>query len=151
MLTDFLLASLHHLAVFSLVAILAAELVLLRPELDGAAVSRIARLDVAFEIAAACVLAAGFARVFFGAKGADYYFHNYIFWTKIGLFVAVGILSIQPTLRFIAWRRALVADPKALPAAAEIKVAKIFIHIEATLVFILPILAAAMARGYGNA
>jgi putative membrane protein len=150
LLTDFLLASLHHLAVFSLVAILVAELVLLRPALDKAAVTRIARVDIAFGIAAACVLVAGFARVFFGAKGADYYFHNHIFWTKIGLFVLVGILSIRPTLRFITWRRALAADPNALPAAADIKRAKIFVHIEATLVFILPILAAAMARGYGS-
>jgi putative membrane protein len=150
LLTDFISASLHHLAVFSLVAILVAELVLLRPGLDDVAVSRIARLDIAYAIAAACVLAAGFARVFFAAKGADYYFHNYIFWTKIGLFVLIGILSIQPTLRFIAWRRALAADPKALPAAADIKRAKLFVHIETTLVFILPILAAAMARGYGS-
>ncbi len=150
MLTDFILASLHHVAVFSLVATLVAELVLLRPGLDRAAVTRIGRVDIAFGIAAACVLVAGFARVFFGAKGADYYFHNHIFWTKIGLFVLIGVLSIQPTLRFIAWRRALAGDPNALPSAADIKVTKIFVHIEATLVLILPILAAAMARGYGS-
>lgn len=150
MFIDFLLASFHHLAVFALVAILAAELVSLRPGLDAAGVRRVGQLDIAYGIAAALVLIAGFARVFFGAKGADYYFHNHVFWTKIGLFVVIGLLSIPPTLRAIAWRRALEKDANALPDAAAIKSVKLFVHIEATLVFILPILAAAMARGYGS-
>jgi putative membrane protein len=148
--TDFLLACLHHLAVFALVAILAAELVLLRPELDKAAVTRIARLDLIYGIVAALVIVAGFARVFFGAKPADYYFHNHVFWTKIGLFAVIGILSIVPTLRMRAWVRALAADPQALPGAVEVRFAKRFVHIEATLVLLLPILGAAMARGYGT-
>ena len=150
MFTDFVLASLHHLAVFSLMAIVAAQIVLLRPDLDAAGVARIARLDVAYGIAAAAVLIAGFARVFFGAKGASYYFHNHIFWTKIAVFAVIGLLSIRPTLRFLAWRRAVAGDPKALPLAADIKSAKLIVHIEATLLLLMPILGAAMARGYGS-
>jgi putative membrane protein len=89
--TDFVLASLHHLAVFSLMAIVAAEIVLLRPDLDAAVVARLARLDLAYGIAAAAVLIAGFARVFFGAKGASYYFHNHVVWTNLGVFVVIGL------------------------------------------------------------
>jgi putative membrane protein len=148
--TDFLLACLHHLAVFSLMAVLAAEIVALQPNLDAAGVRRIARLDLAYGIIAVCVLAAGFARVFWGAKGSDYYFHNHVFWTKIAIFLVIGLLSIRPTIRFLAWQRAMVADPKALPDAAEIKSAKRIVHIEASLLLLLPILGAAMARGYGS-
>jgi putative membrane protein len=147
---DFILASLHHIFVFSLVAIIAAELVLLRPGLDATTIARLGRLDIAYGITAAAIVVVGFARVFFGAKGADYYLHNHIFWTKIGLFAVIGLLSIQPTLRFLAWRRALAVDPQALPKVADVKLAKRFVHIEATLVLLLPILAAAMARGYGT-
>jgi putative membrane protein len=148
--TDFILASLHHLAVFSLIAVVAAEIVLLRPGLDAAAITRIARIDLAFGIIAAVVVIAGVLRVFFGIKGADYYLHNHVFWTKMVVFALVGILSIRPTMRFIAWRRAVAADPNALSAAKEIKAAKMIVHIEATLILLLPILAAAMARGYGS-
>jgi putative membrane protein len=148
--TDFLLASFHHIAVFSLVAIIAAELVLVRPGLDPVTVKRLARLDIAYGIAAAAIIVAGFSRVFFGAKGADYYLHNHVFWTKVGVFVLIGLLSIQPTLRFRAWQRALAADLRALPIARDIKLTKRFIHIEAALVLLLPILGAAMARGYGS-
>ena len=150
MFTDFILASLHHLAVFSLIAVVAAEIVLLRPGLDAAAITRIARIDLAFGIIAAVVVIAGVLRVFFGIKGADYYLHNHVFWTKMVVFALVGILSIRPTMRFIAWRRAVAADPNALPAAKEIKAAKMIVHIEATLILLLPILGAAMARGYGS-
>jgi putative membrane protein len=144
------LACFHHLAVFALVAVVAAELVLLRPSLDGAGIARLARIDLAFGIIAGLVVIAGFLRVFFGAKGAEYYFHNHVFWTKIAVFVLVGILSIRPTMRFLAWRRANAADANALPTAADIKSTKMIVHIEAALVFLLPILGAAMARGYGS-
>lgn len=149
MLKDFVLASLHHLAAFSLVAILAVEIVLCRPGLDAATVRRLARVDVAFGIAAGAVLFFGFARVLYGVKGPAYYIGNWVFWTKIGIFALIGVLSIHPTLRFLAWRRALVGDPLALPAPDEVAKVKRLIHIEASLALLLPILGAAMARGYG--
>lgn len=150
MFTDFILACLHHLTVFALIAIVAAEIVLLRPEIDAAGVARLARLDLAYGIDAGLVVVAGFLRVFFGAKGRDYYFHNHVFWTKIAVFALIGILSIRPTIRFLQWRRALAADRSALPKPAEIRATKMILHIEATLVLLLPILGAAMARGYGS-
>lgn len=149
MFTDFLLASLHHLAVFALVAIVAVELVLLRPGLDGATIRRISDLDLVYGLTAGLVVLAGFARVFYGAKGQDYYFANPIFWTKIALFAVVGLLSAPPTLRFLAWRRAMRHDPAWLPGETEIRVVKRYVHAEIGLLFLLPILGAAMARGIG--
>jgi putative membrane protein len=45
MLLDFLLASLHHFAAFALVALVACELVLLRPGLDSTTAKKIAAID----------------------------------------------------------------------------------------------------------
>lgn len=149
MLKDFVLACLHHLAAFSLIAILAVEIALVRPGLDESTVRRLARVDMAFGIAAGAVLVFGFARVLYGVKGPAYYIGNWVFWTKIGIFALIGLISIQPTLRFLAWRRQLAADPKALPPADEVAKVKRLIHIEASLALLLPILGAAMARGYG--
>jgi putative membrane protein len=146
---DFVLACLHHLAVFALVAILAIELVLVRPELDAATVKRLGRIDLAFGVAAGAVIVAGVARVFFGFKGPAYYFGNWVFWTKIGIFALICFLSIGPTLRILAWGRRVKADPQALPSLQDIKEVKRIIHIEVALVLLLPILGAAMARGYG--
>ena len=147
---DFVLASLHHLAVFALVATLAIELVLVRPGVDTETIKRLGRIDHAFGIAAVAMLVAGFARVFYGLKGPAYYLGNWVFWLKIGIFALIGFLSIRPKLRILAWGRLVKLDPQALPAPEDILQVKRLIHIEAVLILLLPILGAAMARGYGS-
>jgi putative membrane protein len=67
----------------------------------------------------------------------------------MSIFALICFLSIWPTLRIIAWRRLLKTDPKALPGAEEIQQVRRVIHLEAALALLLPILGAAMARGYG--
>ncbi len=148
MLTDLLLAIVHHLLVFILFAILAVELVWMKRELTREGLPRLARLDMIFGIVAGLVLVAGFARVFYGAKGYEYYFASHSFWTKIAAFVAIALLSIYPTLKIIAWSRRAKREPHFVPPAAEIRRARLVMHIEATIFILIPIFAAAMARGY---
>ena len=54
---------------------------------------------------AALVVAAGVLRVFFGAKGYEYYLVNIFFWAKMALFVGVALLSVAPTYMYLVWRR----------------------------------------------
>ncbi len=116
MFVDWLLASFHHLAVFSLAAILSAEIFLTAGPIDDRMALRLARIDAWFGIMAALVVAAGVLRVFFGAKGYEYYFVNIFFWAKMGLFVAVGLLSVAPTYMYIVWRRQRSGRPRLPPA-----------------------------------
>jgi putative membrane protein len=148
MITDLLLAICHHLLVFSLFAILAVELVWLKSGIDLAGLKRLGRLDTAFGIVAGLVVVVGISRVFFGLKGAEYYAASPSFWAKMAAFVAVGLLSILPTLKIIGWRRRAESEPGFLPSATDISGARRFLHIEATLFLLIPIFAAAMARGY---
>jgi putative membrane protein len=149
MILDWLLASFHHICVFALFVLLGAQIVLVRPGMDAGIIARVGRLDLFYGIIAGLTLFAGLLRVFFGAKDAGFYLGSHIFWTKLSLFLIIALLSIRPTLRFIAWRRALGADAKALPADKEVRQTRIFIHAQAVLFFVIPILAAAMARGMG--
>ena len=57
--------------------------------------------------------------------------------------------NIPPTLNYIRWRTALRANPAALPSASAIQATRKLIHIQFGLLFLLPILAAMMARGIG--
>lgn len=75
--------------------------------------------------------------------------HNPLFWTKLGLFVLVGLISIFPTLNYMRWRNVLRPDSNALPNDASVKATRQLIHIELMLLFLMPILAALMARGIG--
>ena len=120
MFVDWLLASFHHLAVFSLAAILSAEIVLTSGPIDDRMALRVARIDAWFGIVAAIVVAAGVLRVFFGAKGYEYYYANIFFWAKMALFVGVGLVSVAPTMMYMVWRRRVRANPTFRPPAEEV-------------------------------
>lgn len=149
MFVDWLLASFHHLAVFSLAGILSAEIFLTAGPIDDRLALRLVRVDAWYGILAAVVVAAGVLRVFFGAKGYAYYVVNIFFWAKMGLFVGVALLSVAPTYMYIVWRRRVRADPSFRPPADEIAQLRRVLYVEAGLFALIPLCAAAMARGYG--
>ena len=146
---DWTLASLHHLAILSLAAILAFELALTAGKIDAPIISRLARVDAWYGVLAAVALAAGVARVFLGAKGPEYYAANGFFWIKMALFALVAVLSALPTLRYIVWSRASRADAGFRPAAAAVATVRRVLWSEVALFAFIPLCAAAMARGYG--
>src|SRR5690606_30513492 len=148
-LTDLFLAIAHHLLVFALTAMLVAEAVLLRGQLDAGVLRRLAGLDAGYGISALLLLAVGLGRVFFGVMGKDFYLHNPWFHAKLGVFILVGLMSILPTVRFLRWRKALRADPGFLPAPSELDRLRTILRLELIGLAAIFALAAAMAR-YGG-
>ena len=104
-----LFAFLHHVAAFTLVSALAVEFVLIRQDLTLAIARRLPIVDAVLGISAGFLLVVGLLRVFFFEKGAAYYFHSHAFMTKFSVFIAVGLLSIIPTLEFLSWRKPVKA------------------------------------------
>ena len=149
MLTYLILAVGHHLLVFGLLGVLAAERALMSGRLSPDKVRRLGKLDAAYGLVAVSIVVVGLLRVFFGGKGSEYYFANYVFWAKLGAFAAVGLLSIVPTIRILAWRRALVGDHAFSPAPDEIVRVRRYLNAELMIFPLIPIFAAAMALGYG--
>ena len=148
---DLLLAVVHHMLAFGIAAAMTALLVLVRPGMQAPAVRLAGKYDVALGILAGSLLVVGFLRVFFGAKGADFYLHNHVFWTKVVLFLVVGLMSIKPTRAFLRWRKAQAADAGFAPEEVEIRAIRKTLMTEIHIFALLPIAAAAMARGYGYA
>lgn len=146
---DLVLAIAHHLSVFTLVAVFGVEFALVRPGLAPAAITRLGRVDAVYGAAAGIVIVVGIVRVIFGAKGWDYYASNQMFWGKMTAFLLVGILSVPPTLAIRRWAKRLATDASFVPPAGEITASRRFIHLQASLILLIPIFAAAMARGYG--
>jgi putative membrane protein len=147
---DFFLASVHHLIVFGIAAVLAAELALMRPAaMSPQTVRLLGRFDAAYGLLAIAILFAGFARVWRGAKGADFYMDNAMFWAKIAAFGVVGILSIRPTMRIAAWQKLLKADAAFVPPLDEVGRLRRILLAEIHMFALIPIFAAAMARGIG--
>jgi len=147
---DFFLASVHHLIVFGIAAVLAAELALMRPAaMSPHTVRLLGRFDAAYGLLAIAILFAGFARVWRSAKGAEFYMDNPMFWAKIAAFGVVGLLSIQPTLRIAAWQKQRKLDAGFVPPLEEIAKLRRILLAEIHVFTLIPIFAAAMARGIG--
>jgi len=146
---DLELAIVHHVLVFALVALIAVEFVLFRPDIDAASIRTLARIDAATGVTAGLVIAVGIARVILGAKGPDFYLSNPWFWAKMATFLVIALISIVPTLALLRWRRASKAEPNFVPPAAAHRHARAHIALELALIPVLLICAAAMAR-YGG-
>jgi putative membrane protein len=142
-----LFAFLHHVCAFTLVSAVAIEFALIRGELTLSSARRLQVTDLVLGIAAGALLVIGLLRVFFFEKGADYYFHSHAFMTKFSIFIAIGLLSIVPTVEFLSWRTALKAGQVPVVSARKQKLVTAVIHGELFSIVIILLCAAIMARG----
>lgn len=142
-----LLAFLHHLAAFTLVAALAVELVLVRRATNLRTMRRLLVADAIFGAAAGVVLVVGLLRVFYFEKGAEYYWSSHAFLTKFGVFILIGLLSIVPTVEFLSWRKAIKAGNLPDVRPEKIRTIRTIMHVELAGIVVILLMAAMMARG----
>src|SRR6187402_1015898 len=109
MLLSSLVSFIHFAAVFGIVGTLVFEWLSFTPQPTLAEARRLAAADRWYGISAMSLLVAGFVRAYWFEKGMAYYQANPLFAIKLGLFLAMGLLSIIPTLRFLRWRPELKA------------------------------------------
>jgi putative membrane protein len=128
---------------------MAMELMLLKPALTGSRLAQLGGIDSAYGGMAGALIVVGFLRVFLGATDSSFYLTNWVFWAKIAAFVAVGLISIKPTLDIARWRRQAKTDSGYVVPDDEVKAARTFVHAETAVFVVIPIFASLMARGYG--
>lgn len=146
---DAILAYTHFLSIIALVSTVVTEAFLCRPGLTLAWAQRLGRVDLLYLVTAVLALSSGLLRLFFGAKGAAFYYNNPVFWAKISLFIIVGLLSIIPTMRFIRWTKRLAGGRNAQIGEQEITGTATIIYLELGLLALIPLMASLMARGFG--
>ena len=144
-----LFAFLHHLAAFAVVAALAVELVLLGNALTTRSARRLQVIDAVYGVSAGVLLVIGLLRVFYFEKGASYYFQSVPFIAKLTFFVAVGVLSIYPTVIYRGWAKSLKLGQAPVVAADTIRTMRAVIHWQLVGVVLILLCAALMARGIG--
>jgi putative membrane protein len=150
MVLESLLAYAHLLAILTLVVFLTSLAALCRPEwMNATVVKRLSTLDRVYGIAALAVLATGLLRIYLGAKGAGWYWGNWLLHVKLTLFVVAALLSIPPTLRFARWRKTLDATG-ALPSDEEVRKTRKLVMVQAHIIPLIPLAAVFLARGFGS-
>ncbi len=148
MLLDALLAWLHFLCIFTLVGALVAELVLYRREMSLVRLTQLQRIDSLYGISAGLVVISGVLRVTLGLKGASFYMHSPIFWTKMGLFLVVAFLSIPPTIHYLRLKRRVNAAGAVTVPDGPYRNMWALLTGEAVLLACIPLLATLLTHGY---
>ena len=121
----------------------------LRGPFDGAGLERIFAADTWWGIAAGLWIVTGLIRAFGPfEKGSDYYLHNHLFLSKMGLLAVILFLEIGPMVTLIRWRmqsrRGEPVDTRAAPGMSRVS------HVQAVLVILMVAAAVGMARGVGG-
>lgn len=142
---EIILRYIHFISIFGIVGTLVSEHLLLKPEMNRAELTRLSRIDAIYGLAALTLLGAGLTLWLGGVgKPTIFYSKNWIFHLKITCFLAIGLLSIYPTLFFIKNRKGdqneMVKTPKSIFW---------MLRLELMLLLIIPLLAGLMSRGVG--
>lgn len=141
-------AYLHYVAMISMATLLALELMVCAGGLSAERVRRLVRLNYIYLGAGLFALGSGLAYFVWFGKGAAFYLHNPVFYIKLALFAALGLISMPPTLQYLRWLRGFEAAPYAV---AEYQVTRMrrYIWAELVMVAVIPLMATFMARGIG--
>lgn len=145
MTTEIILRYIHFISIFAIVGSLVSEHLLLKKELSRAEIGRLSRIDAVYGIAALILLTVGLT-LWLGSFGKPsiYYSKNWIFHTKITMFIIIGLLSIYPTVFFIKNRKGNPEERIKIPSLVFW-----MLRFELLLLFIIPLLAGLMAHGVG--
>ena len=149
MYTPAIMAFLHHLAAFTVVGALVAEVMLFKPPLTVTQARKLQRVDSVFGVSAGVLLVVGLLRVVYFEKGAGYYFSDAFFLTKFVAFVLAGVISIYPTVLFLSWSKALKQGVAPEMSAAQVRRARMCLMWEWTAIVVILFCAPFMARGFG--
>ena len=145
----YLIPYLHVLSFMILFAALVTEHLIFRPAMTARQAKTLVRVDVVYGIAALFVVATGILRVLYFGKGQDYYLASTLFLVKTGIFLAVALLSVGPTMLFVSWRKDVRAGIRPHIEEGRWRLVTIILRLELLGLLAIPLLAAMLARGAG--
>ena len=142
-------AYVHYLSFMLCFGALVLERRLIRPNPDRQTATLMVITDIVYGLAALGVLVSGILRVVKYGQGADFYMDNPLFWWKVGTYLAVGGLSLYPTVTYILW--AIPLRKGELPQVSEALAGRLawILNIELVGFAGIPLMATLMARGVG--
>lgn len=146
MMTHAIAAWLHYLGMMAMMALLAMEHLLFNEKLDLARSRLLLRIDALYGTLAGIQIGTGIWRMWL-EKGSAYYLSNPLFHAKIGLFALVGLLSLYPTLTFLAWRTGLRQQQAPQIAPGKARLVTMIIRLELLGLLLIPLQATLIADG----
>ncbi len=146
-----IVAYIHYLSFMLCFGALVFERIRLKADPNRREAISLVIADVVYGIAGLALLLSGILRVRYFGESGDFYTHNPIFWIKVGFFIAVGLLSLYPTITYVLWAIPLSKGNLPEVTSALVSRLRIIINIELLGFAFIPLLATFMARGVGLA
>ena len=141
---DLFIRYLHFVSIFVLVASVLGQHFILRGTITRALVGKAQKLDIAYAISVVVVLGTGLLQWLVVGKPADFYSSNPVFHSKLTLFLVIGLVSIYPSVFLGKNRKGDPDEVITIPRGIIWSV-----RAELLLLFLMPLLATLMARGFG--
>ncbi len=145
MLAEALARYFHFISILTMACAIAGEAWLIKPRLQRRSVRQLFVLDSVYGLSALAIVGVGLLLWFGVGKPATYYSGNWVFHLKLGLFTAMALLSIWPTVFFFKHRKGEASDWVEVPRRILLMV-----RLELALLVFIPLCAALMARGFGQ-
>ncbi|MBV1913942.1 MAG: DUF2214 family protein [Pseudomonadales bacterium] len=140
--TEILARASHFIGILILFSVVFGQHIILTKKMTAPQIKKFLLLDVVFRLSALWIIAIGIILWFNVGNVPEFYSQNTVFHIKLWLFGFVGIISIIPTLFFLKNRK---SNEKNIPVPGHIVW---MVRGELILLLCMPVLAAAMARGF---
>jgi len=148
MVMEALVAYAHYAAMILIALFLVLEYLNCTPGISAQRIAFLARIDIFYMLAAILAFGTGIARLVWFGKGPTFYLHNPVLYIKLALFIAVGLMSIPPTLQILRWKKGVGSGPDA-PAPWQVLRVRRYLLVELALFALIPLMAVLLARGIG--
>ncbi len=135
----------HFIAVFAIVGAIFSEQLLISGSMTRSEIKRIAKVNVIYGLGILIVLLAGLALWFWVGKPESFYTRNWLFHTKLTLFIGLAIVSIYPAIFYQKNKHGQDLDAKIDVPFLVI----MCVRMELILVTIMPALASFALLGFG--
>lgn len=139
----------HVISFMVCFAALALERHLIQPSPNRQDARLIVIVDVVYGMAALTLVLSGILTVLFFGRGTGFYTGNPLFWWKVGTYLAVGGLSLYPTITCILWAGPLRRGE--LPEVSEAMANRLrwVLNVELVGFAAVPLMSTLVARGFG--
>ena len=107
-------AYLHYVAMMSMAIALVLQLAVCVPGLSADRVRLLWRLNRIYLGAGLLALGSGVAYFIWFGRSATFYLHNPVFYIKLALFAALGLISMPPTRLYSRWLHSCETGPNAV-------------------------------------
>ena len=142
-------AYVHYVSIILCFGALLFERLRLKVDLQRLEAISMVIADIIYGLAGLALLISGILRVKYFGQGGDFYTHNPIFWIKVGLYIAVGLLSLYPTITYILWAVPLSKNKLPQLSIELVSRLRLIVNIELISFALIPLFATLMARGIG--